>query len=215
MRACSDPPWGRDPGDTRARRRFGAALFVSAFIHALLSAGLAPGSAGRSHPGPTTQALPIAVRLVVPEAPLPVTAPVAKAAPLLQPAPPRRAREDITARPAEVPSATPARPAGAGPAQIPDPTYYAARQLDVYPALIGTLEVRYPGAADAKGRVLLLVLIDAAGVVDDVSVVESDAPAYLDEDVRQALGAARFKPALRSGLPVKSRLLVAIDYGAQ
>ena len=124
------------------------------------------------------------------------------------------AREAITARPTEIACGAARAPRRRRP-RIPDPTYYPARQLDVYPALAGTLEVRYPGAADAKGRVLLLVLIDAAGLVDDVSVVESEAPGYLEDDARRALGAARFKPALRRGLPVKSRLLVEIDYGAQ
>ena len=215
MRACSYPPWVRDPGDTRARRRFGAALFVSALAHALLGAGLTPGSAGRSQPDPTTKPPAIAVRLVIPEVPLPVTVPPAEPTPLREPVKPRRAQEEITARPAHVPAAPPARSADAGPAAIPDPTYYAARQLDVYPALTGTLDVRYPGAADAKGRVLLLVLIDAAGAVDDVSLVESGAPGYLDDDARRALMGARFRPALRNGVPVKSRVLVEIDYGAQ
>jgi len=139
---------------------------------------------------------------------------VERAAPPRELAPPRRVREDTTARPTEVPSAPPAHSATAGPAAIPDRTYYPARQLDVYPALANALEVRYPGAADSKARVLLLVLIDAAGLVDDVSVVESEAAGYLEDDARKALKAARFKPALRGGLPVKSRLLVEIDYGA-
>jgi protein TonB len=75
--------------------------------------------------------------------------------------------------------------------------------------------VRHPGVAHEKGRVLLLVLIDAFGKVDDVNVVESEAPAHLDEDARQALKAARFNPARRNGAPVKSRLLVEIDYAAR
>jgi protein TonB len=215
MRACPCPPYARDSGDTRAKRRFGAALLISALVHALLSTGITPGSAGRSAASPAAGPAPIAVRLVIPEAELPVTTSVARAAPLRELAPLYRAREEITARPKEMPSVPPAHPAGAGPAAIADPTYYPARQLDVYPALAGALEVRYPGAADSKGRVLLLVLIDAAGLVDDVSVVESEAVGYLEDDARRALKAARFKPALRGGLPVKSRLLVEIDYGAQ
>ena len=175
MHACPCPPYARDSGDTRATRRFGAALLISALVHVLLSTGITPGSAGRSVAGPAAAPPPIAVRLVIPEAALPVTTPVERAAPLRESAPLYRAREEITARPREIPSAPPAHSAGAGSAAIPDPTYYPARQLDVYPALAGTLEVRYPGAADSKGRVLLLVLIDAAGRVDDVSVVESEA----------------------------------------
>jgi TonB family protein len=107
----------------------------------------------------------------------------------------------------------PAPEAAAGSAQLFDLTYYGARQLDVYPMLTGALELRHPGATEAKARVLLLVLIDAAGIVDDASVVESVAPGQWDETARRALMTARFKPALRSGRPVKSRLLIEIDYG--
>jgi len=215
MRACFYPRYARDSGNARGNRRFGAALLISALAHALLSTGITPGAAGRSAAGPAAAPPSIAVRLVIPEADLPDTTPVARATPLREIAPLRRAPEEITARPSEMPSAPPAHPAGAGPAAVPDPTYYPARQLDVYPALAATLEVRYPGAVDSKGRVLLLVLIDAAGWVDDVSVVESEAAGHLEDDARRALKAARFKPALRGGLPVKSRFLVEIDYGAQ
>lgn len=130
-------------------------------------------------------------------------------------APPRSKAQP--AQPAPAVAAATARPrSGPGPAEIPDPTYYAARQLDVYPALAMALDLRYSAgaaAANAQGRVLLLVLIDANGAVDDVGIVESDPSGYFDDDARRAFLAARFKPALRNGRAVKSRVLVYVNYG--
>jgi protein TonB len=103
-----------------------------------------------------------------------------------------------------------------GPAHIPDPTYYGTRQLDVFPMLASGLELsaRAAGAKPAgAGRVLLLVLIDAAGFVNEVSVVEAEPQGAFEEYARMAFVSARFKPALKDGRPVKSRLLVEVDFG--
>ena len=107
------------------------------------------------------------------------------------------------------------RPASAGPPEIPDPTYYGARQLDVYPVLASTLRLGDREGAPTPaglGRVLLLVLIDAEGLVNEVSVIEAKPPGVFDEHARAAFQAARFNPALKNGRPVKSRLLVDVDY---
>jgi protein TonB len=106
--------------------------------------------------------------------------------------------------------------AGSGPAEIPDSTYYGARQLDVYPALASALDLPRPSelvSEASQGYVLLLVLIDATGVVDDVSIVEAQAPGITTERALAAMRAARFSPAVRSGRPVKSRVFVRLDYG--
>lgn len=209
MRACSYPAGLGGSVHAAVTRRFAAALFISTSAHVLLTSSLTPGATGRSHAAPLPMSAPISVRLVTPEAPTPV----AEAAPLREPPRPRRVREDVTPLLAAVSPVAAAAPSKGGTAHIPDPIYYAARQLDVYPVLTGTLDLRASAADEVKGRVLLLVLIDAAGAVDDVSVVESAAPQW-DDAARRALATARFKPALRGGRPVRSRLLVEIDYDA-
>src|SRR4029079_15275329 len=99
------------------------------------------------------------------------------------PAPPaKRERKQVEISAAPVVDTAP-RPGTAG-IDLPDSTYYGVRQLDVFPALAGGFELRYPAravAADVKGRVALLVLIDARGVVNDVSVVEAQPPGYFEE----------------------------------
>lgn len=103
----------------------------------------------------------------------------------------------------------------AGIAEAADTTYYAARQLDVYPALLSPLDLRdwEKAVSGARGRALLLLHIDAHGTVDEVSVVEAEPAGYLHDEARRVFRAARFTPALRNGRAVKARVLVRIVYG--
>jgi protein TonB len=95
--------------------------------------------------------------------------------------------------------------------------YYPARELDVYPALLSPLELEYPEQAlreVARGRVAVMLLIDAAGRVDDVAVMEAEPPGYFESAARKALQHARFSGARRNGMPVGSRVLVHVDFDA-
>lgn len=98
---------------------------------------------------------------------------------------------------------------------MPDPTYYAARQLDVYPALLTALDLRDGSAttASVNGHVLLLVLIDGNGVVENVRIVEAEPAGHFDDHARRAFENARFSPAIRNGRAVKSCVLIELNYG--
>ena len=106
-----------------------------------------------------------------------------------------------------------AEPSSSGLPDAPDLTYYGTRQLDVYPELSSGLNLPPARQASAAARALLLVRINAAGAVDDVSVVETDVPDDVD-DTRRALLSARFTPAYRNGKAVRSRLLIEINFGS-
>lgn len=96
-----------------------------------------------------------------------------------------------------------------------DPTYYPARQLDVYPRALASIRLDYPAAAaDARvdGQLLVLLLIDEFGVVNDASIVEAKPEGYFEEAALAALRAVRFSPAQKQGRPVKSRALLQINY---
>lgn len=98
----------------------------------------------------------------------------------------------------------------------PDTTYYAARQIDRYPELVTALDLRFPAGIDvavSAGYVLLLVLIDAQGRVNDASIVEAAPPGVFDEEAMRALLSARFRPAVKDGRAVRSRLVVHVTYG--
>ncbi len=97
----------------------------------------------------------------------------------------------------------------------PDPVHYAAKDLDVYPQLRGTLDPDYPEPARAQriaGAVTLLVLIDEAGWVTGISVVDAVPEGLFDDSARQALSRAAFIPAQRDGRRVRSRILVSVNY---
>jgi protein TonB len=98
---------------------------------------------------------------------------------------------------------------------IRDPTYYPAKQLDVYPQPLGQIRLDYPeSAASAKvdGRLLVLLLIDEFGVVNDASIVESQPEGYFEDAALAVFRMARFSPGQKQGRAVKSRVLLQIKY---
>lgn len=100
-------------------------------------------------------------------------------------------------------------------ALVDDPTYYTAKQLDVHPQAAQPVRPEYPdGVADAgaEGYVTLKLLIDDAGKVREVSVVDAQPPGSFEESALAAFRAARFLPGQRSGRPVKSQILIKVTY---
>ena len=96
-----------------------------------------------------------------------------------------------------------------------DPTYYTAKQLDVYPQPLAAIQLHYPETAVADrldGRLLILLLIDEFGVVTDFSVVEAEPAGYFEEAARSVFRASRFAPGMRQGRAVKSRVLIQVRY---
>jgi protein TonB len=156
---------------------------------------------------------PLAARLVLPEAVTPGAPAVAER---------QRSSSAAAAKPKAAAIVAVPRPgpdshaAGSAPVDAADSTYYGARQLDVYPALVSVLDLSHSTDKNdgAQGYVLLLVMIDAAGAVDEVSVVEAQGSGIAKDDALAALRSARFTPAVRGGRMVKSRLFIRIDYGA-
>lgn len=197
--------------DHAAPLRFALALAISAFAHAFVAQSLEfdmPRRAGR--PG---DAGTITVR-IAPPAPAPAAVP---ALPLVA----TRARLDTTAtgraraaaqaatsvNSQRDPIAPPALP------QAPDPTVYAARDLDVYPRPAAPLDFGRLGARDterAASRFRVVLLIDEGGAVNEITVVEADPPGRLQEDLRATLAAIRFFPGQKDGRAVKSRLLLSV-----
>jgi periplasmic protein TonB len=96
-----------------------------------------------------------------------------------------------------------------------DPTYYAAKQLDVYPRALAPIKLDFPeAAAEARvdGQLLVLLLIDEFGFVNEASVVEARPEGYFEEAALAILRAVRFSPAQKQGRAVKSRALLQLNY---
>ena len=58
----------------------------------------------------------------------------------------------------------------------------------------------------------LLVSIDSRGAVLETEVARSSGSAILDRAARKAVESWRFRPALRDGVAVASRVLVPIEF---
>ena len=105
-----------------------------------------------------------------------------------------------------------------GVAGIPDPTFYPARQLDVYPRLVAPLQVQYPQAAaqtQVSGHALVLLLIDELGVVQEASVVHAEPKGYFEEAAIAEFAAVRFVPARKDSRIVRSRVLVDLKFSPE
>jgi protein TonB len=128
---------------------------------------------------------------------------------------PAEARTESKPEPARAKEPAPSPSSGIEVPFIRDPTYYPAKQLDVYPQPLNAIKLDYPeSAASAKvdGRVLVLLLIDEFGIVNDASVVESQPEGYFEEAALAVFRAARFSPAQKLGHAVKSRVLLQVKY---
>ena len=198
------------PETTQATaRRFALALVLSTLLHAVL--GLNAGGFHRVH-SPASASTVLRVDIVAPGPPaaselVPEIRPLAPVARRVEHSAhgTRSTRQDAKReRTADTPAPAPA-----------DTSYYPARQLDVYPALAAGLDLQHSGKAPVPGRVLLLVMIDTHGNVNDVSVVEAQPAALFDEAARTAFLSARFRPAFKDGRPVRSRLLIEVTYGEE
>lgn len=96
-----------------------------------------------------------------------------------------------------------------------DPTYYTAKQVDVHPAASHPVTPEFPDAAaqsGIEGYVTLRLLIDDAGAVREISVVEAQPPDAFEAAALSAFRNARFSPALRNGRPVKSEVLIKVSF---
>ena len=105
----------------------------------------------------------------------------------------------------EYAAAQPAQPPASSTAPLPGVPVMPPRQR-------GSAEVAYPDGATGDGAVVLIVLVDAAGAVADVTPASGEEPF-----VTAAVAAARgwtFDPATRNGAPLAARIRMEIVFHA-
>jgi len=97
--------------------------------------------------------------------------------------------------------------------QPQDPTYYSSRSLDVFPASLTPWNLAaIRAAAQEAGSARATLLIDEAGIVNEVVSVEGAPHPSVVQAIRELFMAAKFSPALKDGRVVKSRVLVNLNY---
>lgn len=98
---------------------------------------------------------------------------------------------------------------------IEDPTYYPAQEVDVHPAALQAIQPSYPdeaAGASVTGSVVLVLLLDESGKVQELSVEEARPPGMFEQSALDAFRNARFSPAQRQGRVVKSRVRIKVTY---
>jgi protein TonB len=98
---------------------------------------------------------------------------------------------------------------------IEDPTYYPALEVDVHPTALKIIQPIYPdeaASANVTGSVVLVLLLDESGKVQELSVEEANPSGMFEQSALDAFRNARFSPAQRNGRVVKSRMRIKVTY---
>ena len=199
--------------------RFQLALAGSALFHLLIAAALVSESPQRNVQD--ASAAPITVRLNAPQAGVPVIETAGEEP--LKPRQPGRGAviSESSRRDALLPSVSAGPQDAVQPRALPraaDPIVYAARDLDSYPRPAVPLDLerfadRAAGIPPAGIRFELI--IDEHGIVNHVAHLDVGTPGILESELRTAIAASRFIPARKDGRPVKSRVLISVDFRAE
>jgi periplasmic protein TonB len=127
------------------------------------------------------------------------------------------AREDATPTSGHIPPATLAIPSTSSTqpdSELPAaPQYRAAGTLDPGPKPLSDINSDYPArAGQQQGIVVLRLLINEQGVVDNVAVVRATPAGYFEESALDAFGKALFSPGKMLGVAVKSQITVEVEF---
>lgn len=90
-----------------------------------------------------------------------------------------------------------------------DSRYYLAQELDSYPRPLAPLHLGGPAGGGAA-EVLLEILVDERGVVQDVILGPPSQSGRANEELRAVLAATHFMPARKDGRAVRSRLTLRV-----
>ncbi|BBP01968.1 energy transducer TonB [Sulfuriferula nivalis] len=94
-----------------------------------------------------------------------------------------------------------------------DTTYYTAKEVDVHPRALATIQPVYPMAAAAnnqQGWVVLHIKLDETGRVEEVKVADATPAGVFDEAALEAFRQGKFSPAQKSGRAVKSLMEIKV-----
>jgi periplasmic protein TonB len=100
---------------------------------------------------------------------------------------------------------------------LADLAFHAAGDLDVYPAPLSPIVPSYPQdakAAGLAGSVRLMVMLDEFGHVTEATILETRPEGLFDAAAIEAYRGALFSPAAINGRPVRSRLVIQVDFDA-
>ena len=95
----------------------------------------------------------------------------------------------------------------------PAPSYVKTSELDPPPVPLNEITPEYPDTAGIReGFVVLRILINEQGKIDNLATVRSFPKGIFDNAARTAFGKATFSPGMRFGIPVKSQLTIEVHF---
>ena len=95
----------------------------------------------------------------------------------------------------------------------PAPEYRVRAALEKGPTPLFDVEPSYPKAAGGvQGTVVLRLLINELGIVDDAAVVSAFPPGFFEASALDAFRRAVFAPGQLLGFPVKSQLMIEVQF---
>ncbi len=215
----------------RRKRVDPTGLLVTVGIHVVVVLALLAHHPTRQK---LAQVAPLVVKLITPAAPQPAPPPppALRTPPrLTAPAQPKLELPQVVLAPVEpvrsappAPSITPSAPTPApAPAQSASPSISEARTavpVEVTPPVFNADYLENPSPAypstsrraGEQGRVILRVLVNAAGRADEIQLRTSSGFERLDEAARATVQRWRFVPAKRGSEPIAAWVLIPISF---
>lgn len=95
--------------------------------------------------------------------------------------------------------------------------YYLAHELDVRPQIRTRINPDYPRVASEQGisaNLIIRIYIDETGRVEKVTTSGNEPPSLFAEAVSAAFMKASYTPGIKDGKPVKSLVLIEVDFEA-
>ncbi len=93
------------------------------------------------------------------------------------------------------------------------PRYLHMKEVDQRPAPVTHINPVYPPeAGQLEGRVVVRLLINENGGIDRIEIVSADPPGFFERPTLDAFGGARYQPALKSNVRVKSQMTFEVKF---
>jgi hypothetical protein len=90
------------------------------------------------------------------------------------------------------------------------PYYFPASELDRRPHPVTAIELQDPAGEAADGYLILKLLINESGTVDDALVVVNDGGDAFASEAAAAFRRARYAPGVKAGRAVKSQMMIEV-----
>lgn len=91
--------------------------------------------------------------------------------------------------------------------------YIPSSEVDVRASPLDEIVLEFPPQAGfATGYLVLQIFINELGTVDSINVMVSDPEGLFDAAAVRAFAGARFQPAVKAGVTVKTEMIVEVKY---